>query len=221
MRGERLKDSRKKKGLSQTQLAELLDVQPSAVSRWERDIHEPSDKDKKRLAEILGTSVAYLMGETEIPTLPLPSQPPAETKKEPASEGTGERVNIVLPSGRILKVTQKQKAAFDSWEKDPEINQTIALAATLRVPLSDMVPGEATEGYPTDTHRNLAAVVKLLTEIDPNGTITARGGAVDLKKIPESDAHHILEVIKETLRWKLDQASGKATSDPEDNGIAF
>lgn len=218
MRGERLKDSRKKKGLSQTHLAELLGVQPSAVSRWERDIFEPTDETKKKLAEMLGTTVAYLMGESDNSG---PVSATHKTKKEPVSEETGELVIIVLPSGRTLKVTQKQKTAFDSWEKDPEINQTIALAATLKVPLSDMVPGETIQGYPTDTHKNLAAVVKLLTDIDPNGSINARGGMVDLKKIPENDAYHILEVIKETLRWKLDQASGKSKSDPEDDGRIF
>ena len=49
--------------LSQSAIAEMLGVQPSAVSRWEKDVFEPSDEQKFKLAEILGVSVAYLMGE--------------------------------------------------------------------------------------------------------------------------------------------------------------
>ena len=48
--GKQIAEARKAKGLSQTALAELLDVSPEAVSKWEQDAYRPG-KEKMRLLE--------------------------------------------------------------------------------------------------------------------------------------------------------------------------
>ncbi len=52
---------RKQKGLTQVQLAALLDVHPSVVTRWERGLAQPRSKALDKLANILEISVQELM----------------------------------------------------------------------------------------------------------------------------------------------------------------
>ena len=49
-----IEGKRRKKKLSQSQLAELVGVNQAQVSRWEKGQAEPSEENKKRLMEILG-----------------------------------------------------------------------------------------------------------------------------------------------------------------------
>jgi len=58
--GEKLKVLRKKKGLTQTELAKIVDVTPAAISMYESDIRTPIDPIKVRLADALGRSVGYI-----------------------------------------------------------------------------------------------------------------------------------------------------------------
>lgn len=68
--GELIQAAREQKNLSRPKLAELLGVKPNTVWRWENDERQPSDDDKRRLAQILGVSIAYLMGEDPAPPKP-------------------------------------------------------------------------------------------------------------------------------------------------------
>jgi transcriptional regulator with XRE-family HTH domain len=61
---ERLKDLRKKKGLSQNQLAELINVHFAQVSRYERGETKPNAEAMTKLAQALDTTVDYLMNGT-------------------------------------------------------------------------------------------------------------------------------------------------------------
>ena len=73
--GKRIKNARIEKGLTQEELAKLMNVTRSAVGFWEYDKHLPPAKYFPRLATILGVSVAYLQMETDYPLaneIPLP-----------------------------------------------------------------------------------------------------------------------------------------------------
>lgn len=65
MEGSRLRAARKALSLSADELGVQLGVSGATVSRWEKNIHEPDDETKKRLAIVLNISIAYLMGEEE------------------------------------------------------------------------------------------------------------------------------------------------------------
>ena len=63
--GKRLRDCRKEKGLSQNEVAKLLSTNHSVIGKYERDDVNPSIDAVKRLAELLETTVAYLVGEAD------------------------------------------------------------------------------------------------------------------------------------------------------------
>lgn len=59
---ERLYECRKEKGLSQTALAEILGVQQSCISKWERGATAPDPEDIAKICKILDVSSDYLLG---------------------------------------------------------------------------------------------------------------------------------------------------------------
>lgn len=58
--GKRIAQLREKKKLTQTQLAELLEVGPSTVRMWETGERIPRDEMKVKLSKLLGRSVKYI-----------------------------------------------------------------------------------------------------------------------------------------------------------------
>jgi transcriptional regulator with XRE-family HTH domain len=58
---ENLKAIRKEKGLSQEQLAELLDVSRQAVSKWEQEGGYPETEKAIQIAQKLGVSLDFLL----------------------------------------------------------------------------------------------------------------------------------------------------------------
>ena len=67
MIGERLYDLRKDAGLSQEQLAAIINVNKHSISSYERERSEPSDDIKIQLAQYFGVSVDYLIGLSDDP----------------------------------------------------------------------------------------------------------------------------------------------------------
>lgn len=66
--GEKISDLRKRKGISQEKLAELLDISRQAVTKWESGKGNPDTENLIRLSEIFGVSLDELCGkETEKP----------------------------------------------------------------------------------------------------------------------------------------------------------
>ena len=64
--GEKVKNLRKTKGLSQTQLAEAIGVTNRAVRSWEVEGRYPKQHDLyQKLADSLGCDISYLMTEGE------------------------------------------------------------------------------------------------------------------------------------------------------------
>lgn len=63
--GKKIALLRKDLGLNQRELANSLNTSVSVISRYERDEMVPSVDTAKKIAEILGSTVGYLLGETE------------------------------------------------------------------------------------------------------------------------------------------------------------
>ena len=71
--GNRIKQLRKSRGMTQDQLAERVGVSPQAVSKWENDISSPDISLLPRLAEIFQVTVDSLLGMPEkIEIVPAP-----------------------------------------------------------------------------------------------------------------------------------------------------
>ncbi len=64
--GTRLLEVRKKRGLSQAELADFLNTKPPVIGRYERGETTPSVEVALKLAKILGISLDYLSGNTDL-----------------------------------------------------------------------------------------------------------------------------------------------------------
>lgn len=62
----RLREKRKEKGFTQTQLAKLVHVDQTAISQWERSITQPRMKKCLQLAAVLGCTLDDLLDNDEI-----------------------------------------------------------------------------------------------------------------------------------------------------------
>ena len=62
----RLRELRKEKALTQTQLAQILNVSQATVAKWETDDREPDLIMILRLCEVFETSVDYLLGVSDV-----------------------------------------------------------------------------------------------------------------------------------------------------------
>ncbi|MDF4820353.1 peptidase S24 [Vibrio parahaemolyticus] len=73
--GERIRDLRLKKRLSQKDLAKNVGVSPTAISQWEREEYEPRGKNLSKLSKALGTTVDYLTAAVQPPIKDFTVQP--------------------------------------------------------------------------------------------------------------------------------------------------
>lgn len=63
--GKKVAILRKEKGWSQTELATKISTSVSVISRYERDEMIPSIEAAKKLANLLDSTIGYLLGETD------------------------------------------------------------------------------------------------------------------------------------------------------------
>ena len=63
--GEKIAALRKKNGITQEQLAEILKVSRQSVSRWEMDIAFPETEKLIKLSRLLGCSIDFLFDKLE------------------------------------------------------------------------------------------------------------------------------------------------------------
>ena len=62
---ERLKNLRKKVGLTQVDVAGKLGISQQAYASWERGVKKPTQENLVKIAQILNVSVDYLVGNSE------------------------------------------------------------------------------------------------------------------------------------------------------------
>lgn len=63
--GKKLRDAREVKGFSQAELARQINSHHSIIGKYERDEVKPTVDVIKKLADVLETTISFLMGETE------------------------------------------------------------------------------------------------------------------------------------------------------------
>ena len=70
--GQKLKEIRKKFGLSQEQLAEIMNVSRQAITKWESDAGLPDVSNLQELSKVFGLTVDYLLNdENQLPALAM------------------------------------------------------------------------------------------------------------------------------------------------------
>jgi len=65
--GENLRKAREEKGLTQAEVAKLLDISASTIGMYEQGRRDPDTDTLKKLAELYEVSTDYLLGRTDIP----------------------------------------------------------------------------------------------------------------------------------------------------------
>ena len=80
--GDIISTLRKERGMTQKDLADMLNITDKAVSKWERNIAFPDTATIPKVAEILGISVEELMNAKSIP--------------ETGHKGAAYLINIIL-----------------------------------------------------------------------------------------------------------------------------
>ena len=63
--GDRLKELRKERNLTQEDIGNLCDVAKNTVSSWEKNINQPSFEIVKKLAQYFGVTIDYLLNFTQ------------------------------------------------------------------------------------------------------------------------------------------------------------
>ncbi|MFQ2083281.1 LexA family protein [Aeromonas veronii] len=105
MRSERIRELRKKHGLTQQKLGELIGVKKSSISQWENDEHSPSGDNLAQLSKVFGVSAHWLATGKGSPEL---------SNVEPAVIPQGNRVPIIsyVQAGNWREMCE-QATAFD------------------------------------------------------------------------------------------------------------
>jgi len=68
MLGDKLKELREEKKLTQADLAKLLNISPSTIGMWEQNRRSPDNEALKKLADIFEVSIDYLLGRNNFRT---------------------------------------------------------------------------------------------------------------------------------------------------------
>lgn len=102
--GARLKEGRKKKGWTQKELAAQIGVQFSLLNKYECGLHAPPLDKLVQLAEVLDTSVDYLLTGSRTDAVPLTSTRLLERFRELEQFGVEDRETVVrLIDAMIVK----------------------------------------------------------------------------------------------------------------------
>lgn len=72
MFGERIKELREKKGLTQKELASFLGISDRAVGYYEKEERTPPPDMLQKIADFFDVSVDYILGRTNIPNAHIP-----------------------------------------------------------------------------------------------------------------------------------------------------
>ncbi len=104
----RIKELRKRNGLSQERLAQMLNVHQTAISQWETGRTSPDIEIAKKLSIVFNESIEYLLG--------LENSERASAATEARNEHAPNTIRIAGRDGRLIEkhLTDEQ---LDAWLK--------------------------------------------------------------------------------------------------------
>lgn len=122
---KRLKGFRTEKGLTQQEIADLLDINRVSYARWEDGTREPTLENVVKLAQILGTTTDKLLGKTKFvarnsvkPTVFSQNLYNERRKLGLSQESLGEKIGV----------HQVRIAKWENGKTEPSFENLIKLA---------------------------------------------------------------------------------------------
>ena len=115
---ERLRRLRESRGLTQRELAEAIGVSRQAIGLYEAGEREPDLSTLQKLARALGTSMSYLVGETDDPS--PPPQMGVAAHREGADPGDPLEPEVQLIIERAVREVLKRR---DEWLRQRQRDQ--------------------------------------------------------------------------------------------------
>jgi transcriptional regulator with XRE-family HTH domain len=149
----RLKLLRKAKKLTQDEVAEILSVTKSAISKFETGISSPSSATLKKIAALYDVSVDYLLS-GDIPNTPdnthgssgffYIAADPQKISSYPADQGNVQAYKLLsdIPLIELPHVSFKARASFNYTQLQRHMNSDIFDTVLHRLP-----PGKTPEDY--------------------------------------------------------------------------
>jgi transcriptional regulator with XRE-family HTH domain len=146
--GQKIRNLRKIKNLTQAELAEIIGMHEVSVRSWESDSKAPNSSVMLKLAVALDTSVGYLVGETEDPK-----------RYQSLLMSEDEQTGDAPPTPPFVR--QHQKITRQLLEKHVEESQKIlnAMAGMIPPPIDPII-----EKQIEDPEK--AAIIKMLEDLD-------------------------------------------------------
>ena len=129
--GEKIAELRRKNGMTQEELASLLGISAQSVSKWEKDINAPDITLLVELADLLETSVDYLLGRGGNKPVVTTTQKNIDQLvfKIRILSANKDKVNINLPLGIVRLLAKDGELEMLKDKKiDIDVTQLIALA---------------------------------------------------------------------------------------------
>lgn len=137
--GQKLKEIRKRFGLSQEQLAEIINVSRQAITKWENDGGLPDITNLQELSKVFGITVDYLLNdENQLPALSMKKELNKDKYKSKLSS-YGEILKEYFPEPwEVYTLLRKANHSKISWILD----DWVFGAGTIDVvdALNDMTP---------------------------------------------------------------------------------
>jgi transcriptional regulator with XRE-family HTH domain len=110
MLGDRIRELRTKRGMTQKELADILGVTDAAIGMWENARREPDVEHIKKMAAIFGVTTDYLIGQADTRDLPQTVAPYlADGLKELTPEARKEVMDFI----EYVKVKYAKKDGDD------------------------------------------------------------------------------------------------------------
>ncbi|MBP3580731.1 MAG: helix-turn-helix domain-containing protein [Clostridia bacterium] len=173
--GERLRELRKEKGLSQDEFAKILGTSKQILSRYELGQRSPKIEQVSKYAEKLKVSVDYLLGDSEAEAMysemcgELQGKPFYEIFRDITIE-MGLNISDIV---RITGLTDKQvRTIIIRRMKDAPLPIAMQLSETLNIPLEVWAGGKAY--MPSELSANAYEVARAYNKASLKDRNTAR-----------------------------------------------
>ncbi|MCA6368222.1 MAG: helix-turn-helix transcriptional regulator [Cytophagales bacterium] len=134
--GKRVRDLREAKFLNQHHLGEMVNTSYAVIGKYERDEIKPSIVVAKNIAKALGTTLGYLVGEEDLPTVLKEPEVVTSNNSTPSfgQRMKSQRQQINMSQSQLAKIVGTSHVSIAKYEIDeqrPSIDTALKIAKAL------------------------------------------------------------------------------------------